>query len=162
MTVTSVQKDPKKLTLTITADFEAGVDRVWQMWADPRLLEKWWGPPTYPATFEDHDLTAGGVVTYFMTGPDGEQPRGIWHVAAVEEPHYIEFEDAFAGENGEANPEMPVTRSRVEISQIDQSGDATRMTIASTFASAEAMEQLIEMGMEEGAKLAVGQIDDLL
>ena len=75
MTVTSVHKDPEALTMTITAEFDAPVEQVWQMWADPRQLERWWGPPTYPATVVDHDLTPGGRVTYFMTGPEGDKPR---------------------------------------------------------------------------------------
>ena len=50
MTVTNVHKDPEALTMTITAEFDAPVERVWQLWADPRQLERWWGPPTYPAT----------------------------------------------------------------------------------------------------------------
>ena len=60
MTVTNVHKDPDARTMTITAEFDAPVERVWQMWADPRQLERWWGPPTYPATFVDHDLSPGG------------------------------------------------------------------------------------------------------
>ena len=40
-----------ELTLTITAEFNAPVTRVWELWENPRLLERWWGPPTYPATF---------------------------------------------------------------------------------------------------------------
>ncbi|MEJ7695518.1 MAG: SRPBCC domain-containing protein [Candidatus Limnocylindrales bacterium] len=47
MTVTAVRKDPEDLTLTITAQFDASPERVWQLWADPRQLERWWGPPTY-------------------------------------------------------------------------------------------------------------------
>ena len=50
MSVTSVQKDTDNLTMTITAEFDAPVDRVWQLWENPRQLERWWGPPTYPAT----------------------------------------------------------------------------------------------------------------
>ncbi|MGB8382544.1 MAG: SRPBCC domain-containing protein, partial [Dermatophilaceae bacterium] len=73
MSVTSVDKNLDNLTLTLVADFDASADRVWQLWANPRLLESWWGPPTYPATVVAHDLTAGGNVTYFMTGPDGAQ-----------------------------------------------------------------------------------------
>ena len=57
MTLTSVEKDVDGLSLTLTADFDAPVERVWQLWADPRQLERWWGPPTHPATFERHDLT---------------------------------------------------------------------------------------------------------
>jgi len=50
MTVTSVDKDLDDLTLTLTADFDAPIERVWELWADPRKLERWWGPPEYPAT----------------------------------------------------------------------------------------------------------------
>ena len=50
MTVTAVRKDPQTLTMTLDAEFDAPPERVWQLWADPRQLERWWGPPTYPAT----------------------------------------------------------------------------------------------------------------
>jgi hypothetical protein len=36
------------------------------------------------------------------------------------------------------------------------------MVITAIFPSEEAMDQLIEMGMDEGIRLAVGQTDDLL
>ena len=70
MSVTSVDTDYDNLTVTLIADFEAPIDQVWELWSDPRKLERWWGPPGYPATFEKHDLTPGGEVTYFMTGPE--------------------------------------------------------------------------------------------
>ena len=73
MTVLAVERDPVALTFTIVSEFDAPAERVWQVWADPRQLERWWGPPTYPATVVDHDLTPGGWVTYSMTGPDGEK-----------------------------------------------------------------------------------------
>ena len=77
MTVTAVRKDPAALTLTVTAEFDASPERVWQLWADPRQLERWWGPPTYPATFTAHDLAPGSRVQYHMTGPTGDQPHGL-------------------------------------------------------------------------------------
>ena len=54
MTVTSVTKDPEALTMTVVSELDATVERAWQLWADPRQLERWWGPPTYPATVVDH------------------------------------------------------------------------------------------------------------
>ena len=75
MTVTAVRKDPETLTMTLEAEFDASPDRVWQLWADPRQLERWWGPPTYPATFTKHDLAPGSRVEYHMTGPEGDQPK---------------------------------------------------------------------------------------
>src|SRR5215471_5070449 len=108
MTVTAVRKDPQTLTMTLEAEFNASPERVWELWADPRQLERWWGPPTYPATFEEHDLTPGGSVTYFMTGPTGDTPRGWWKVTAVDPPHSLEFEDGFSDDEGRPNPDMPV------------------------------------------------------
>ena len=86
MTVTNVDKDLDACTLTITAEFDAPLERVWELWADPRKLERWWGPPGYPATFVQHDLAPGALVTYFMTGPDAETSRGWWRVTAVDPP----------------------------------------------------------------------------
>ena len=89
MTVTSSQKDLQALTLTFVAEFDAPVERVWQVWADPRQLERWWGPPTYPATFEQHDFVEGGHASYDMTTPDGEKPRGWWRFTAIEPPRRL-------------------------------------------------------------------------
>jgi uncharacterized protein YndB with AHSA1/START domain len=160
MSVTSVVKDRDAKTMTLTAEFDAPVERVWDVWADPRRLERWWGPPTYPATFEQHDLTPGGTATYFMTGPDGDRSRGWWKILAVEAPHHLEVEDGFADEAGNPNPDLPVTSFRVSIEALPAGG--TRMTIESRFPSTEVMDQMAEMGMEEGLTAAVGQIDELL
>jgi uncharacterized protein YndB with AHSA1/START domain len=83
MTVTAVRKDPQALSLTLDAEFDASPERVWQLWADPRQLERWWGPPTYPATITKHELRPGGRVEYHMTGPDGDQPHAYWDVDEV-------------------------------------------------------------------------------
>ena len=160
MTVTNVHKDPEQLTMTITSEFDAEIGRVWQMWEDPRLLERWWGPPTYPATFVDHDLALGANVTYFMTGPEGDKASGWWRVLAVDAPRRLEFEDGFADDAGDPNPHMPTMTIRVTLDELTAGG--TRMAIETTFPSLAAMEQMISMGMEEGMTLAVGQIDDLL
>ena len=160
MTVTDVRKNTEAKTMTITSEFDAPIARVWKLWEDPRLLERWWGPPTYPATFVDHDLTPGGHVAYFMTGPEGDKPHGWWRVLSVEAPHRLEFEDGFADDAGDPNPDMPTMTIRVALDE--QAGGTTRMTIETTFPSKESMEQLISMGMEEGMTAAVGQIDGLL
>jgi uncharacterized protein YndB with AHSA1/START domain len=159
MGLTSVQKDPEQLTLTVTADYDVSADRAWQLWADPRQLERWWGPPTYPATVEKHDLSAGGRVSYVMTGPEGDQARGYWDVREVEAPRRLVVLDGFADAAGEPNDELPRTVMTVDIA--DRPGGVT-MTIVSTFPSLEAMEQLVAMGMEEGIQQALQQIDAIL
>ncbi|MFD4196505.1 MULTISPECIES: SRPBCC family protein [Amycolatopsis] len=159
MTVISSHKDTEALTLTIVAEYDAAPERVWRVWEDPRRLERWWGPPTWPATFEQHDFKAGGRSSYFMTGPDGTKSHGWWEITAIEAPRRLEFDDGFADDKGERNTEMPVIHCAVTL---EANGSGTRMTTVNSFDSLEQLEKLIEMGMEEGMKLAEGQIDALL
>jgi uncharacterized protein YndB with AHSA1/START domain len=160
MSVISIAKDPDALTMTITAEFDAPIERVWALWEDPRQLERWWGPPTYPATVVDHDLSVGGSVKYHMTGPEGDKAHGWWRVLLVDAPRRLEFQDGFADAAGDPNPDMPAVTMRVTLDE--QSAGRTRMVIETTFPSADAMERLVSMGMEEGMSLALDQIDDLL
>lgn len=159
MTIVSSEQDRESLTLTFVVELAAPPARVWQIWADPRHLERWWGPPTWPATFEQHDVVVGGSSRYFMTGPEGEKARGWWTFLSIDEPRSLEFEDGFSDESGVPNPEMPTTSARVELEQIPT---GTRMTLTSRFSSAEQMEQLAAMGMVEGMTQALGQIDAVL
>jgi uncharacterized protein YndB with AHSA1/START domain len=159
MTVTSVDKDTARLTMTITAEFDAPVERVWQLWEDPRQLERWWGPPEWPATVVDHDLTPDGQTNYFMTGPNGEKAHGWWRVLTVDAPRSLEFEDGFSVDLGVPNPDMPIMIIRVSL---QEQAPGTRMAIETTFPSRAAMDQLIEMGMDEGMAAAMGQMDDIV
>ena len=159
MSVTSVEKDFDSLTLTLLADFDAPVERVWQLWADPRQLERWWGPPTHPATVETHDLTTGGAVTYVMTGPGGEQSRGWWRVSSVAPPRSLEFTDGFANRDGTPNAETPTTAVRMRLTEQD---GGTRMELRFVFESREHMERLERMGAFAVFPQSVGQMDALL
>ena len=159
MTVVSTHKDVQALTLTFVAEFNAGVERVWQIWQDPRQLERWWGPPTWPASFTRHDFVIGGQCRYYMTGPEGAKAHGWWTITAIEAPHRLEFDDGFSGDDGEPLVSMDPTHTIVTIEAADA---GARMTIVTTFANTEQLEQMLAMGVEEGMRLALGQIDGLL
>jgi uncharacterized protein YndB with AHSA1/START domain len=159
MPVVTTTKDERALTLTLVAEYDVSPERVWQLWADPRQLERWWGPPTWPATFEQHDFTPGGAATYYMTGPDGEKARGWWRFTAIDEPRSLEFEDGFSDDAGTPNDDMPQMRMRADI---EATATGSRMTVTTYFRSTAEMEQLVAMGMVEGIIGAAGQIDAIL
>lgn len=160
MPVTDVQHDLDALTLTITADFAAPVERVWEVYADPRQLERVWGPPDYPATFVDHELAPGGRMNYFLTSPEGEKLYAYWDVTDVAAPERFTFNDGFAlDETFAPNTEMPESTQVYSFAEDD---GATRATFVATYASAEALQQVLAMGVVEGASAAINQIDDLL
>lgn len=155
----SSRKDAENLTMTLVAEFDANVERVWQIWEDPRQLEKWWGPPTWPATFDSHDFVPGGRASYYMTGPDGEKAAGWWLFTDISAPTTLSFDDGFDDDSGNPSSTMPVTHATATLDDLD---GRTRMTIRSRFDSLEQLEQLVEMGMDEGMALALGQIDAIV
>jgi uncharacterized protein YndB with AHSA1/START domain len=159
MTVVNTTKDADALTLTIVAEFDASPERVWDVWEDPRKLEQWWGPPTYPATFTRHDFVVGGESRYFMTGPNGEKPQGWWRIDAIDEPRRLDFANGLAGDDGEPVPGVEPMSGRVTFESIE---GGTRMTAVTQFVDVQQMQTMLGMGMQEGMTLAVGQIDGLL
>lgn len=159
MPVVDVQRNTDTFSLTIVADFAAPVERVWAIYADPRQLEQVWGPPEYPATFVDHDLTPGGRVTYYMTGPEGDRYFGYWDVGAVVPTEGFEFADGFADAEFNPNPDLPVSHNSYVF--VEHEG-GTRATYTSTFASADDLQQVLDLGVEEGSMLAINQIDGFL
>lgn len=159
MPITSVTKDPAALTMTVIADFAATQQRLWDAYADPRQIEQFWGPPTFPAKFTRHDMVAGGRTEYIMTGPNGEKSPGHWDFIAVDAPNSFEVEDGFSNEDGSDNTDMPSMRMTFAFEATDT---GSRLTTVTHFGSAEQLEQLLGMGMEEGMTQAMGQIDAVL
>ena len=159
MPVIAVARDIDTRSLTITAHFAAPPERVWQVYADPRQLERVWGPPTHPATFIEHDLRPGGRTTYYMTSPGGERFGGWWQVTAVDEPRWFGFDDGFADEDQNPMAALPVSHNVYTFAP-DVGG--TLATFRSTFDSADDLQAVLEMGVEEGATQAINQIDGLL
>jgi uncharacterized protein YndB with AHSA1/START domain len=159
MTVISTIKDPENLTLTLVAEFNATPEQVWMVWENPRTLERWWGPPSWPATFTRHDFVVGGESRYHMTGPDGDTKNGYWQIQAIDKPSRIDFRNGLAGPDGEPTPEMPPMWGHVTFEAI---GTRTRMTAVSRFVDLPQMEMMLGMGMAEGMTEAIGQIDGIL
>jgi uncharacterized protein YndB with AHSA1/START domain len=159
MPITSVTKDHHELTMTVVADFAVPVERLWDAYADPRQIERFWGPPTWPATFHRHDMAVGGRSAYTMHGPDGAASSGFWEFLAVDPGRSFEVRDGFAAEDGSENTELPDMRMTFVFEATDE---GSRLTTTTMFPSLEALEQLIGMGMEEGMRQAMGQIDDVL
>ena len=159
MPITTVTSDTDALSLTVIGDYPVPVERLWQAYADPRQLERFWGPVEWPATFTRHDMAVGGRSEYHMTGPDGSASHGWWRFLAVEPPRRFEVEDGFAHDDGRPNEAMPSMRM---LFTFEPTPTGSRLTSVTHFTSVEAMEELVKMGMIEGMKSALGQLDDVL
>lgn len=159
MPITSVESNLETLSLTVIADYTVSVERLWAAWADPRQLERFWGPEEWPATFTQHDMRPGGRANYFMTGPEGQKSHGYWVFEEVEAPKRFAVKDGFANEDGSPNDQFPGSRMVIEFEATEQ---GSRFVSVSTFPSLEGMETVLKMGMVEGIKSALGKLDRVL
>lgn len=159
MPIVSVSSDPAALTLTVIGEYPVSVERLWAAWADPRQLERFWGPPTWPATFTRHDMVEGGASQYHMTGPDGQTSAGYWRFLSVEPGRAFDVQDGFCDADGAPNDDMPGCQMSARFEATDT---GARFVLVTRFPNVEAMEQLLAMGMMEGMQGALGQLDGVL
>ena len=154
MPLTSVTKDAAKLTLTVVGDYAVPQQRLWDAFTDPRQLERFWGPPAFPATFTRHDFKVGGRAEYFLTLPEGQTWNGSWKFTSVNPISSFEAHD---GDDNAEDHNMPAGMKFT----FDTTPTGSRITIVTQFSSVEAMEQTIP-GMEEGLRAAMPQLDAVL
>ena len=154
MPLTSITKDAATLTLTVVGDFPVSQQRLWDAYADPRHLERFWGPPAWPATFTRHDFTVGGRAEYYMTGPNGQKWSGSWRFTAVNPISSFEAND---GDDNADDPNGPASMKFT----FDTTPTGSRMTCVIRFLSIDAMEHSAT-GMEQGLRAAMPQLDAVL
>ncbi|WP_144712804.1 SRPBCC domain-containing protein [Curtobacterium pusillum] len=159
MPTTSVHTDPEERTMTLVAEFPVPVERLWGAFADPRQLERFWGPPGFPATFTSFDLRPGGRADYRMTSVQGERFLSLWRISEVDEPRRIVFEDLFSTEDGAVDETMPASETVLSFESVDA---GSRVTVVTTFPSTSDLDRMLEMGMLEGYTEAFGQLDTVL
>jgi len=160
MPITSVSKDPEALTMTVVSEFPVPVQRLWDAYADPRQLEKFWGPVEWPATFVRHDFAEGGRSDYYMTGPDGERgPDAFWKFVSVDPGKSFVVDDGFTHPEGTPFEDVPPMRMTFTFEPTE---GGSRVTNVTKFVSAEALAKTLEMGVEEGMKSAMSQMDAVI
>lgn len=78
----------------------------------------------------------------------------------MDAPHGLVVHDGFAHPDGTPNDDLP--RNRFHLAITDLGDGRSHMTIRSVFPDRASMEQVLAMGMEEGLRAAVGQVDAIL
>ena len=147
MSVTDVQ-GPETLTLTVTpssthrrsASGSCGPIRASSSAGGARQLRRPSpGPPDPPSRVE-----------YHMTGPDGEQYGGYWRPSRLTRPTGPSSARVSANGDGTPNNDLPLDSARAASALMRSTAGSTRMSIDIVFPSAEAMEQVLAMGTQEG------------
>jgi uncharacterized protein YndB with AHSA1/START domain len=152
MPVVSSSTDVTRRRIILVSELDAPPERVWDVWASPRRLERWWGPPGQPMTVEHHDLRGGGQVRFHVVAPDGTRTDARFEIVSTAPPHSLRFSfhtDALAPATVDVHIEqLPVERSR--------------MTIRIEFPSDTAMRQAVDIGFDRGVGRSAKRLDEAI
>lgn len=151
--------DKQKNTLTVRREFAAKRQLVWDCHTKSELLEKWFAPKPFTAKTKSMEFKEGGHWIYAMVDPDGKEYWGRTEYTKINPIDYYQTKDAFADENGNANPELPTARWDVTFS--DKDSHTVVETIVS-YQSLQDLETTLNMGMEEGLASTLENLDELL
>ncbi len=89
--------------LSVTRIFEAPVERVWQHWHDPALVQRWWGPQGFTVPVADMDFREGGRSLVCMRAPQeygGQDLYNTWTYRRIQPHQEIEFVLNFSDKEG--------------------------------------------------------------
>jgi uncharacterized protein YndB with AHSA1/START domain len=134
--------------------FDAPRASLWDAFADPEKLAKWWGPHGWETTIKTFEFRPQGTWHYGMKCVDenqgeffGQESWGKAIFSEIEEPEKIVYKDAFADADGNTNDTMPVGVTTIEFSEND---GKTRVMSRTKYDKPEELEAVTNMGMEEG------------
>ena len=121
--------------ITITRDFDAPRELVWDLWTDPNQYVCWWGPKDFISPYAKFDLRVGGKYLSCMRGPDGKEYWDTGTYEEISEPSRIVYTDTFADQNGNVvpasyygmGPDKPM-ETAVEVT-LEDIGGKTRMIV---------------------------------
>ena len=149
--------DKERKTVTITADFDADRDLVWDAYTKAEILDRWWAPKPFASRTKDMKFEEGGKRFYAMVAPDGSEHWALQQYKTITPKTNFTLFNSFADADG--NAKMPGSDWDL---RFDEENDRTRVTISIYNESLERMEELMAMGFKEGITATHVQLNDLL
>src|SRR5215212_3412931 len=102
----------------------APIADVFDAYANPKKIVRWWGPSGFALTTESIDLQEGGHWRFVLTGPDGTEYENHSVFLRIEPPHLFVVDHLSS----------PKYRGAVTFEDI---GDQTRVTMYGIFENAQ-------------------------
>lgn len=150
-----VNKETK--TVTITKEFAAGIDLVWDAYTKPELLDQWWAPKPLTSRTKAMDFEVGGRRFYAMVTPDGGERWVVQKYTSITPKTNFKLFNAFA--DAEENLELPGSDWDLTFSEGE---GRTKVHISIYNESLDRLEKMIEYGFREGTMSQLQNLEDLL
>lgn len=156
---TSVSKNLKERSVTVSREFDAPLAHVWRAYTEKELLDQWWGPEPWRAETKSINFTEGGYWLYAMVSPENEKHWGRMNYLRIQHHKHFDVEDSFCDENGKVNSSLPVSTGR---NQFTETAGQTHVEMKFTYATEEDLQKIVEMGFEQGISMCLEQLVKVL
>jgi uncharacterized protein YndB with AHSA1/START domain len=156
---TKVKKDLEDKSITISREFKAPVEMVWRAYTEKEFLDKWWGPSPWRAETKSMEFREGGHWLYAMVSPENQKHWAKMNYSKINKHHKIEKQDFFCDETGKENDMFPPSNGSVVFTKTES---GTNVDYKLKFTSQEGLDQLIQMGFEQGMSMCLEQLETLL
>ena len=151
--------DTEKATMTVIREFAGKRQLVWDCYTKSELLDRWFAPKPLTTKTKHMDFREGGYWLYAMVDPGGQEYWGRSDYQTIDPIDNYTALDGFCDETGALNPDLP--RAGWDVTFTDASR-GTLVTTIVTYSSAEALQQVIDMGMKDGLTSTLERLDELL
>lgn len=152
-----VDKDNNKLR--VEREFDAELSLVWKAWTTSEILDQWWAPKPWKTETQYMDFREGGYWLYIMAGPKGEKHYCRNDYNKIVQYQYYKGIDSFCDENGKINESLPRASWENTFTDLDSK---TLVVVETTYDSQEQLEMVLKMGMKEGLKMALENLDQFI
>lgn len=153
----SVDKENKKIK--VEREFAAPLETVWAAWTQSEILDKWWAPKPWKVKTKYQNFEEGGKWLYAMVGPEGEEHWSFASYKTIVPQKSYTAGDGFCDSDGNINTTLPQSTWN---NQFKAQDNHTMVSIEITFNKLEDLEGIVSMGFEEGFKMGMGNLDELL
>ncbi len=151
-----VNKETK--TVTITKDFDAPRDLVWDAYTRPELLDQWWAPKPFASRTKVREFREGGRRFYAMVSPEGLERWAVQRYTSITPKTNFKFFNAFA----DADENLQLPGSDWDLNFSEQDGTTT-VSVSIYNESLERMERIIaDGGFRTGTEMQLQNLDQLL
>ncbi|NLR80388.1 SRPBCC domain-containing protein [Chitinophaga eiseniae] len=147
--------------VAVSRIFNAPVEMVWELWTEPELVKRWWGPKHFTSPVAKLDFREGGRSIVSMKAPKemgGQEFYSVWEYKRIIPLEIIEFIQSLSDSEGNKTdpvklgmpPDFPIDIKTV-VTFREVADDKTEMTVTE-YAEFGTISNFAQIGLEQSVE----------
>jgi uncharacterized protein YndB with AHSA1/START domain len=154
MAKTDFVVDKANLQVRMSRVVDSPAERVWQAHVDAEAIQQWWGPRRFTTEVEQLDAKVGGQWRFIHKDAQGNRHVFYGTFREIQKPKKIAWTFTY-----EPYPQSVIEET---LTLEDLAGGKTRLSTVSQYPSLEALEGMVQGGMEAGARETWDRLAELV